>query len=215
MWGELRRDGRGEKRGRHGETGGSAGREERKNNAAGVCGLWWGKQAGRGQPEAQERGQAEKAAAKAARQPWGNGAGMSTGGNPQARRCGRQRKWGRRNGRRGPGKTEAKGYRRRKDDHSRAGSVGSMEPDEPEQRRRPAWGRAAAQARKTGAEKQRCGKGRWRAARDERGEGTGSRRKAASREESVQRAFADFRKSRQLGAFRLSAGKALFRKTVF
>ena len=60
------------------------------------------------------------------------------------------------------GKTEAKGYRRRKDDHSRAGSFGSVETDEPEQRRRPAWGRAAAQTRKTGAEKQRCGNGRWR-----------------------------------------------------
>ena len=47
VWGELRRDGRGEKRGRNGETGGRAGREERKNNAAGVCGLWWGKQAWR------------------------------------------------------------------------------------------------------------------------------------------------------------------------
>ncbi len=47
------------------------------------------------------------------------------------------------------------------------------------------------------------------------GKERGAGAKVASGEESRRRAFADFRKGPEPGAFRLSAGKALFRKTVF
>lgn len=165
VWGELRRDGRGEKRRRKGERA----QKPRRwgNNAAGVCGLWWGKQAGRGSRRRERGGRRKKAAAKAARQPWGNGAGDERrGGIRKTDAAEDSGSGGRRNGRCGPGKTEAKGYRRRKDDHSRAGSVGSMEPDEPEQRRRPAClarcGEGQPRRQGRPGRKKRCGNGWWR-----------------------------------------------------
>lgn len=71
VWGELRRDGRGEKRGRNGETGGSTGRKMRRESA----GCDGENKRGGGSRRSERGGRRKKAAAKAARQPWGNGAG--------------------------------------------------------------------------------------------------------------------------------------------